>query len=125
MNFLIIDDDEYKVRNFTQYLSTEDTYTIKKSYNSGLRELLLNSEATYDCLILDMNFPVFDNEQVEENRGLWVLHELKRKKKDIPVVIYSSKFVNISQYENVKDYILYEGYDLTNRIRSIKNKLGA
>lgn len=125
MNFLIIDDDEYKVANFTRYLSSTDTYTIKKSYNSGLRELLLNKAMNYDCLILDMNFPIFDNEQVEENRGLWVLNELKRKKNDIPVIIYSSKFVNTSQYKNVEDYILYEGYDLTNRIKSIKNKLSS
>lgn len=70
-----------------------------------------------------MNFPTFDNEGVEINEGLSVLRELDRKKINIPVVIYSSKYVDISKYENVIDYILYEGYDLMKRVKAIKNKL--
>ena len=119
MNFLIIDDDDYKVQNFTKYLSKKDTYTIKQSYNSGLRELFLNTKVTYDCIVLDMNFPMFDNEHIQENCGLKILNELKRKKLNIPVIIYSSKYIDVSKYQNVIDYILNDGYDLTNKIRSI------
>lgn len=123
MNFLVIDDDTYKASQFTRYLTKEDTFTVKGSYNSGLRELFFNEDIKYDCIILDMNFPTFDNEGVEINEGLNVLSELKRKKLNIPVVIFSSKYVCVDQYENVIDYILYEGYDLLKRVKAIKDKL--
>lgn len=123
MNFLIIDDDSYKVSLFTNPLNKEDSYTHKYSYNSGLRELFLNKNVNYDCLILDMNFPTFDDECVEVDKGIQVLKELKRKKINIPVIIYSSKYVCVDNYENVIDYILHDGCDLNNRIKCIKDKL--
>lgn len=123
MNFLIIDDDEYKVNNLTKYFHKDDSYTIKKSYNSGLRELINNKNNIYDCIILDMNFPIFDNEQVEVNTGLDVLCELERKIINIPIVIYSSATVDVSKYKNIIEYILYDNYNFTNKINSIRNIL--
>lgn len=126
MNFLIIDDDECKVKNFIKYLGKEDSYTVKSSYNSGLRELILNKDVIYNCLILDMNFPLFDNDDIEVNCGLLVLYELQRRRIGIPTVIYSSnscKEINLNQFGNIIDTILYGNYDFKTQIENIKNKL--
>lgn len=123
MRFLIIDDDDFKVEEFTKHLALEDTVTVKKSYCTGLTELVTN-RGNYDCLILDMNFPHFDNERVQSDEGLRVLHEIKRKKIDIPIVIYSSKYVDVSEYANVKDYVIFSGMcSMKDRVNSIKNTL--
>lgn len=123
MRFLIMDDDYSKVEEFTKHLAFDDTFTIRTSYCTGLTELVTNRE-NYDCLILDMNFPHFDNERVQSEEGLKVLHEIKRKKIDIPIVIYSSKYVDVSEYSNVKDYIMFSGmYSMKDRVTSIKNIL--
>lgn len=122
MKFLIIDDDDFKVGAFTKHLTSKDTFTIRKSYCTGLRELVTNKE-NYDCLILDMNFPHFDNDRVQSDEGLKVLQEIKRKQINIAVVIYSSKYVDVSEYSNVKDYISFGTCDIKNIIDSIKNTL--
>lgn len=123
MRFLIIDDDDFKIQQFTNNLHKEDTFIIKQSYRSGLNELIANKEK-YDCLILDMNFPHFDNEIVKSDEGLRILEQIKIRKIDIPIIIYSSKYVDISEYENVRDYIMFNGMcDLKQRIKSIKNNI--
>lgn len=80
MRFLIIEDNDYKASQFIKYLSKDDKFTIKGSYNSGLRELFFNKDIEYDCIILDMNFPMFDNDIPCADIGLSILKELKRKK---------------------------------------------
>lgn len=123
MRFLIIDDDDYKVEKFTKHLNENDSFNVRKSFNSGLRELINNKE-NYDCLILDMNFPHFDNESVKSNEGLKVLNEIKRKNIDIPVVIYSSKCVDVSDYENVKYYLIFSAiYDIEDKVNKLKDIL--
>lgn len=123
MKFLIIDDDEVKVEHFTKCLNSEDSFELRMSYNSGLRELIKNRE-NYDCLILDMNFPRFDKERSESDMGLNVLRQIERKQINIPTVIYSSKYVDVSKYGNIIEYIPFDArYSMEKDIISLKNKL--
>lgn len=123
MNLLIIDDDDLKIKGFTNYLKPIDCFKIKHSYNSGVKELIENSDK-YDVLILDMNFPRFDDDVVSSNMGIEVLKELKRKNINIPVVIFSSKYVKTTEYDNIIDYILYDGMcGMECRIESLRKRL--
>lgn len=103
MRILIIDDSEYKIAELKKYISSDIEIDEAHSYNLGMRKILTNE---YDGLFLDMNFPVFENEEVEERKGLFVLKEMKRKKIKIPTVIYSSDMIDVSLYDNISGYII-------------------
>lgn len=123
MNLLIVDDDNLKIEEFTNYLKPIDCFRTKHSYNSGVNELIENRDK-YDALILDMNFPKFDDGVVSVNMGIEVLKELKRRDINIPVVIFSSKYVKTTEYDNILDYILYDGMcNMECRIESLREKL--
>lgn len=110
MNFLIIDDDPIKVEKFVEHLDPTDTFKVFQSYNSGLKELIGNRQS-YDCLILDMNFPMFDNGKIEVNTGIVVIRELERRRIYIPIAIYSSKYVDMANNIAVFDYIVFDMAD--------------
>lgn len=63
---------------------------IAKGSNSGLRRIICK-EQDIDGIILDMGIPVMDNKFTENEReGDNVLRELRRKKYNIPVLIFST-----------------------------------
>lgn len=91
MKLLLIEDDEYKAAQIKTYLDAEGYLSdLKGSFQSGMRAIHADK---YDAILLDMSIPTFDaGGQNKGNRhrpfgGKDVLQELKRQRKNIPVVI--------------------------------------
>ncbi|WP_316846527.1 hypothetical protein [Pedobacter psychrodurus] len=67
MRVLVIEDLQLKIDELTKYLENDlqvDSITVRKSYNSGLDEVLFRS-AEYDLIILDMSMQNYDISQNE------------------------------------------------------------
>lgn len=86
MKILIIEDDETKIAQLTDLFMSIDRVielASRKSYQSGLRELLREK---YDLIILDMSMPIFDKTNNESGgfferfAGEKILREMLRKK---------------------------------------------
>lgn len=70
MNLLFIEDHPYKLSQVSGFINEtfpQFKIVVKNSYNSGLRELILNSEF-YSIVLLDMSMPNYDI-STEENGG--------------------------------------------------------
>ncbi len=106
---LIIEDDKKKIGDIKDYLSGQkmENVVIKESYQSGLRELLANSDK-YALLLLDMSLPTWDkspNElsgHFEKFGGYNILKELVRKKKQLPTILMTM-FDNFGESDNSID----------------------
>lgn len=123
MNIIIIDDDLYKTNCFKNCLTEEDNLSSFTNFRDGMIELVDNSKK-YDLLVLDLSFPFYEDSQIETNLGLGVLRELRRKKLEIPTVIYSSNNADISTYPNVIDYIHYDSsVYFKDKVTTIKQKV--
>ena len=73
MKILFIEDHPHKrgqVQNFLSEILPDAVIEIRGSYNSGLRELILNNQE-YDILLLDISMPNYDISP-EENGGDWM-----------------------------------------------------
>jgi CheY-like chemotaxis protein len=93
MKFLLIEDDQHKSKQIITFLLENiDVLEIelKKSYQSGLKELLTQS---YDLILLDMQLPNFDIKPGEDGykfrklAGIDILRELTRKNKLCKVIV--------------------------------------
>jgi len=115
MKFLIIDDDDCKIKRIQEYIG-ENELVISKSYHNDIIKLISEK---YDGLILDMCFPNFDDQpwDICKDIGLELLEELKRRKVDIPTVIFSSEYTDVSGYSNVKDYIVNNNIYIGNKVK--------
>ncbi|MBL0741077.1 response regulator transcription factor [Chryseolinea lacunae] len=61
MNLLLIEDNNYKIEQLQTFLNDQFLsikIETKKSYHSGLKELLLNN--IYDLVLLDISMPTYD-----------------------------------------------------------------
>lgn len=70
MKILFIEDHPYKLGQVLNFLSEafhDAKVEVRNSYNSGLKELIINSTA-YDLLLLDISMPNYDISP-EENGG--------------------------------------------------------
>ena len=93
MKILIIEDDPNKAGQLMKFLEEElfsITIVLKKSYKSGLKELLSDD---YDLILLDMSMPTFDI-TIEESggkplpfAGKEILRQMKRRNVTIPAII--------------------------------------
>jgi CheY-like chemotaxis protein len=82
MNLLLIEDDQHKSKQIIGFLNENFKSTsivLRKSYQSGLKEILTNS---FDLVLLDMQLPNFDIKP-----GVDILKELTRKKKQCKVIV--------------------------------------
>lgn len=134
MKLIMIEDDENKYRNIYKILEKNKIEVLlKKSYNSGLNEIMLNK---YDFLILDMSLPTYDEYnggEIKPFAGIDILKQLKRLNKDIKTIIItqfetfsvsknSNKKISINELkiklEKMKNenYIGIIFYDLTNDV---------
>lgn len=86
MKILIVEDDQNKIKaieNYLKELIMDSKITLKKSYQSGLKEILSNQ---YDLIILDMTMPTFDRSPTESGgkvlkyAGMEILRKMIRKK---------------------------------------------
>jgi len=93
MKILLIEDDQHKAKQIIDYLIdkfVDSSVEIRKSYQSGLKELLANS---YDLVLLDMQLPNFDIKSGEDGykfrklAGIDILRELTRKKIACKVIV--------------------------------------
>lgn len=104
MNILIIDDSEFKIAPVKVILDKHPNINLDVAFarNSGLRKLLDNS---YDFLILDMCFPIFEGEFPEDiKEGLSLLDYISRKKINIPTIIYTAEPKNLDMEDIMKKY---------------------
>ncbi|WP_396601054.1 hypothetical protein [Algibacter sp. R77976] len=86
MKVLFIEDNPQKLKQVCDYM--EEQYsnvelTVRKSYNSGLRELIKNN--SYSLILLDMSLPNYDIVQGESGgdfekfAGKFLLSEMYRR----------------------------------------------
>ncbi len=85
---------------------------VKKAINPALQRIVYGKEKVngiicekkeeIDGIILDMGLPIYENKWVEDaNAGECVLRELKRRKKKIPVLIFSETPLKKSAYPHI------------------------
>jgi DNA-binding NarL/FixJ family response regulator len=110
MRILIVEDDSNKYSQIQDCLSTiskDIEVTIKRSYQSGLKEIL---RSEYDLIILDMSMPTFDISSREPGGpfrtfgGEEILKEMRRKSVKCKIII-------LTQFESFgqgKDFITLE-----------------
>lgn len=85
MKYLILEDDENKIRQLAEFVSENfkgAMHDACRSYNSGLRRIV---ETIYDFILLDMSMPTFDVSHKEPGGrfraygGKDILVEMSRK----------------------------------------------
>ena len=120
MKILIIDDEKWKSDAIMQAIQSSypnADITVKRSYQSGLYDIYYNQyQNQYDYLILDMQFPLYDDGTgMDREQGLHVLAEIQRKYKNqknlkTKIIICSSGYKDYKKYdyENVIGYILFD-----------------
>ena len=99
MSILIIEDVENKINQVIEYLNqvlvTKEHIVIKKSYQSGIKEIMKNN---YKFIILDMSLPTFDiipggnGGRFRSYAGVDILDEIKRNN-------LKSKSVVLTQFD--------------------------
>lgn len=113
LKVLVIEDSGTKYRDIETTLEhlgvTDISHEISR--NAGLRNLLrsYNENHPYDLLILDMQFPIFNDSQPIPDAGISVLTEIERKGWEIPVIVCSSIETDCKAcFENVIADIQYD-----------------
>jgi CheY-like chemotaxis protein len=93
MKILIIEDDQNKIKQISEYVKTimpDNKICEKRSYQSGLKEI---QNGNYDVVLLDMSMPTFDISPQETGgrprqfAGKEILMQMKRKKLKTSVIV--------------------------------------
>lgn len=111
---LIIEDNQYKlqeIKNSLKFLGITDI-THRAALNPGLFELRnsYRKNQPYDLLVLDMQFPIYEHEIPRPNAGIFVLDEIERCNRSLPVIICSSEEQNLTNYENIIGEVIYNSF---------------
>jgi CheY-like chemotaxis protein len=85
MKTLIVEDDENKLNQISEILSSVPDINLisRRSYQSGLKEIIANY---YDLIVLDMSMPTYDKSSSEPGgrfrkfAGKEILAEINRRK---------------------------------------------
>ena len=127
MKILLIEDSQFKIDKISQFLFQKDytDLTVKKSYNSALRELL--GVRKYDVILLDISIPTFDvSNEFLPSGGKQIFNQIHMNNipsKVIVITLYKS-FDDGSVMENLHDqfsedyidnyigYIIFNNQDL-------------
>ena len=115
MKVLIIDDEAYKRKVIKDYLNDLGVSDInEKTFRNEVLYELINSNDSYDLLVLDMNFPALKDTYPERNMGLEVLKEIEMRNtfkeavKKLKIIICSSEpHDNYDEYDKVVGVIKY------------------
>ncbi len=103
MKVLLVEDNQHKTTQITDYINSYfplAKVSLRKSYNSGLRELIKKQD--YDIILLDMSLPNYDIEGGESGddfeplAGKYLLSEMYRREINVKVSI-------ITMYESYVD----------------------
>lgn len=107
MNFLIVEDDEFKrgrIKTFLSEVYKKANIEERASYQSGLEALI---KLKFDIVILDMTMPIFDVSPAEDGgrpqpyAGKKILQQMKRKGIETPVVTVT-QFDRFDEGNNTK-----------------------
>lgn len=104
MNILFIEDHPYKLGQIMNFLSENypnAKVEIKNSYNSGLRELIVNHRK-YDLLLLDISMHIYDV-TTEENGGEFLPMAGKLILKEMYLREIPTKTIVVTMYGNFED----------------------
>lgn len=114
MDFIILDDSEYKRERIKSYIETINPVANITEYECArdllvhLRELRFADNKDEICkntmIFLDWNFPFYKGERVEAGQGSAILSELRRVKLPLSTVIVSSDEVEYD--EDRYDFVL-------------------
>ena len=109
MNIVFVDDQpELKVQEAIKYLKEKKLnfdYSIFKSSNSALRYITTNL-ANIDLIVLDLGLPKTEdnNYLYDKYEGLFILKQILRKTKDIPIIINSTTIIKPFDGKTEKEY---------------------
>lgn len=106
MKVLLIEDNSHKkelIDTFLKEQFADIEINLKRSYNSGLREIVKNQD--YNLILLDMSLPNYDIEPGEtggdfENAGELILKEMYRRDIGVNVVIVTMYHNYIDEQNN-------------------------
>lgn len=104
MKILFIEDHPYKLGQVLNFLNEKYFGTkvvVRNSYNSGLRELILNS-SYYDLLLLDISMPNYDI-SAEENGGDFLPLAGKLILKEMYLREISTKAIVVTMHGSFED----------------------
>lgn len=119
MKLILIEDDQHKSKQIIQFVNEEFVnweVELRKSYQSGLKELLVSD---FDLIILDMQLPNFDIKPGEDGykfrklAGVDIMRELIRKRKKCKIII-------ITQFETFGEGEFY--IDLSSLKKNMKSE---
>jgi len=102
MNILIIEDDELKhthLEKFAKTLLPKSNFTWKKSYQSGLQEILSNS---YDLVLLDMSMHIYEK-TAQETGGSFETYAGRMILNEIDMNEIATKVIVITGYDVYND----------------------
>ena len=125
MNVLLIEDNQYKASQLEKFINEEFPFiilTTKGSYNSGLREIILNN--IYELILLDISMPTYDVRPGESGgepiplAGKFILKEmfLRDITTNVIVVTMYENFVDGTQLKILNEQfkqefdLIYRGY---------------
>lgn len=101
LKILISEDNIYKLENIKKVIEKQFNETNITSITYAKRtvmELIENND--YDILIQDMQLPLHSDDRIDQNGGLYVLNQLKRKKIDIKTIVCSSTIDSLEKLQN-------------------------
>lgn len=99
MKVLVIDDLESKIQRVMEALPNEEI-EVENCWREGIVHII---DKNPDLVVLDMNMPRYKevNAPIVAGIGTEILRELKRKKMETPVIVYSTDERDYSKYPNV------------------------
>lgn len=99
MRILIVDDSKNKNEWIKGILEEKNIQYDEITYMNGAYMQILNNPNLYDGIILDMQFPLMADTQIDGRMGEKLLERLKNRKINIPVLGNSTiEFLNLSKY---------------------------
>lgn len=101
LKILISEDNLYKLKNIQDTIEKQFNETNITSITYAKRtvmELIENND--YDILIQDMQLPLHSDDRIDQNGGIYVLNQLKRKKIDIKTIVCSSTIDSLEKLQN-------------------------
>lgn len=102
MNVLIIEDDELKhqhLENYCKEIISDVKFTWKKSYQSGLNEVMTNP---YDLVLLDMSMHIYEK-TAEESGGSFETYAGRMILSEIDINEIDTKVIVITGYDIYND----------------------
>jgi len=121
MKKILVVDDELRIIKILEEFLTIKGFEVVTSLGAENIDKILDSDKTIDLMILDMKMPRIS--------GMTILQEMKDKKIDMPVIIFTGS-VDMKKYRNELkemgyDYLdaLYKPVNLQELLDKINSKL--